>query len=162
MHMYVCIYSHKCLWYVCLPVPRVSLKSDTECWQPWLSLGKMVGMTFHRLSFVFWNFVPCTCTIYSKINSFWSLIWFHFLKNRGRRLHLHLSAICFLPSLLPLFLGKGLDTWCWDRVSCIPDGAQTPYVKGEPELLILWPPHPVLGLQVYFSTPSVCPGLLAW
>lgn len=31
---------------------------------------KIVGMTFHCLSFVFWNFVPCTCIIYSKINSF--------------------------------------------------------------------------------------------
>lgn len=41
VYAYVCVHIlTQMLVIICLPVPRLSLKSDTECWQPWLSLGK--------------------------------------------------------------------------------------------------------------------------
>lgn len=54
---YVCarIYSHICLWYVCLPVPRLSLRSDTAAWQPQLPPRRR------------WKWLFTVCLLYSGI-----------------------------------------------------------------------------------------------
>ena len=104
---YVCarIYSHICLWYVCLPVPRLSLRSDTAAWQPQLPPRRR------------WKWLFTVCLLYSgilyrvhalstQINSFWSLIWFHLRIIMGENF-----TSTGLFSFFFSFGGGGMDPW---------------------------------------------------
>lgn len=69
LHMCVCIYLHMLVICPLSCSQSVSEKRHSSL-ATFVASWKRVGMTFHHLPFVLWNFVPCTCIIYSKINSF--------------------------------------------------------------------------------------------
>lgn len=59
---YMCVYlhTHKYILNTSVHMPRTSLGGYTETWRPWLRLGRGVGIIFHCIPFVPYEF----CTMY--------------------------------------------------------------------------------------------------
>lgn len=54
------IQTHICIRHICVHMPRLPLGECSATRQPWLPLGRGVGITFHCIPFVPFEF----CTMY--------------------------------------------------------------------------------------------------